>query len=77
MLKAILVDVGNTLFDFKSSALMALERTAELYRIKLPDDILSIFLRHNNELWNEIEIRLLHFQSSKEFALAESLRMPE
>ncbi len=61
MLKAILVDVDNTLFDFEGSALLALEKSAERYNIKLPDNILSIFIKHNNELWNEIENKTLTF----------------
>ncbi len=61
MLKAILVDVDNTLFDFEASALMALHRSAERYRIKLPENMLSIFIKHNNELWNEIENNTLTF----------------
>lgn len=61
MLKAILIDVDNTLFDFEASAMMALEKSAERYHINLPDNILSIFIKHNNELWNEIENKSLTF----------------
>lgn len=55
MAKAILVDVDNTIFDFPSSSLLALKRSADIFGIKLPDNILPIFLKHNNALWDRIE----------------------
>lgn len=61
MAKAILVDVDNTIFDFPSSSLLALKRSADIFGIKLPDNILPIFLKHNNALWDRIEEKTLTF----------------
>ncbi len=54
-IKAILIDIDNTLLDFDKSANKASYNTAEKYGITLPDNYNEIFHRVNDELWTSLQ----------------------
>ena len=55
MIKAILLDVDNTLIDFNKSAEWSIRKCFEEYGLEFTDDVLPVFHRINDELWHRIE----------------------
>lgn len=55
MIRAVLIDVDDTLLDFKRSAELSIRRSAEERGIEIPDDIIETFVRHNDGWWHRIE----------------------
>lgn len=54
-IKAILIDVDNTILDFNKSADAAMKTTAEEFSIIFPDNYFEVFLKINYFLWHELE----------------------
>ena len=59
MIKAVLMDVDNTLLDFNLSAGEAIKRCCKKFEIPLTGDFLPTFIRINDGLWQEIENKRL------------------
>lgn len=55
MIKAVLIDVDDTLLDFKKSAEVSIKKSAKERGITIPDDIIETFVRHNDGWWHKIE----------------------
>ena len=55
MIKAVLLDVDNTLLDFNLSAKEAVKTAFGILGLEFYDGIMSVFLRTNDELWHAIE----------------------
>ncbi|MBP5467311.1 MAG: HAD family hydrolase, partial [Clostridia bacterium] len=57
MIKAVLLDVDNTLLDFNKSANETIKRAFSELGIKYTDGIIDTFLRVNDMLWRRIETK--------------------
>ena len=55
MIKVILLDVDNTLMDFRECAHQAMQFAAEEWDLTLPSNITEVFHRINDGLWHQIE----------------------
>ena len=56
MIKAVFIDVDNTLIDFNKSACLATEKAMQLYSLPFSrDKFFSDFVRINDMLWKKIE----------------------
>ncbi len=55
MIKAILIDVDNTLLDFNKCAFVAMQTASKHFGIILPKEVETVFHNVNDELWLEIE----------------------
>ena len=55
MIKAVLLDVDNTLLDFNLSAETAIKKSFSELGLKFSDEIMPTFLRVNDALWRKIE----------------------
>ena len=55
MIKAILLDVDNTLIDFNKSAEWSMRKCFEEYNLEMTDEVIPTFHRINDELWHRIE----------------------
>ena len=55
MIKAVLIDVDDTLLDFKKCAHQSILLAGRERGLILPDDIIEIFTRHNDGWWHKIE----------------------
>lgn len=54
-IKCVLIDVDNTLLDFKESSRLAIMRTCGDFAIEFSDTLLDVFLKINNEMWRQIQ----------------------
>lgn len=54
-IKAVLIDIDNTILDFNRSALIASEKVASRYDVTLSESYPEIFHRVNDELWGQLE----------------------
>lgn len=54
-IRAVWLDVDQTLLDFDQSARYALIKTFERYHLDWKDEYFEIFLRENGKLWDQIE----------------------
>lgn len=59
MLKYVLIDIDDTIFDFHKCAEWSMKRSAEEMGIKIPDDALELFLEVNTMLWKDLEKKIL------------------
>lgn len=59
MVKAILLDVDNTLLDFNKCACAAMQDAARDFDIPLPENAFAVFRRINDGLWRKIEEQTL------------------
>ena len=59
MIKAILLDVDNTLLDFNKCACTAMHDAARDFSLVLPENAFSTFRRINDGLWQQIEQQTL------------------
>lgn len=55
-IKAILIDIDNTLLDFTQSAKQAAEKTAKKLNVILPENYFPVFNEVNDRLWELLEI---------------------
>lgn len=55
MIKAVLIDIDNTLLDFHKCAKESMCLAAEDFGIDFPENFFEIFTEINNRLWSEIE----------------------
>ncbi len=55
MIKAVLIDIDNTLLDFHKCSREAMCLAAEEYGIEFPQNYFEIFTKINNSLWEKIE----------------------
>lgn len=55
MIKAILLDLDDTIFDWKKCAHMAIKKAAEELELKLPDTVYESFDKINPKLWGDYE----------------------
>ena len=55
MIKAVLIDIDNTLLDFHKCSKEAMCLAAEEYGINFPENYFEIFTKINNSLWEKIE----------------------
>ena len=55
MIKAVLIDVDDTLLDFDESAKMSMHMAAKEMGITLPENIWEIFVDINEVLWKDLE----------------------
>ena len=58
-LKAILLDVDNTLLDFNECARVSLKEAMEQCGFVYQDSMYAVFERENNQIWKELEQGLL------------------
>ncbi len=58
-IKAVLIDIDNTLLDFNKSAFVAINNTAVAHSVILPENHFEVFLRINDVLWQELECGLI------------------
>ena len=56
-IKAVLIDIDNTLLDFNKCAEKAIKMAFEKRNYKQPSDFFSVFKRNNDILWKKIERR--------------------
>lgn len=54
-IKAVLIDIDNTLLDFNESALVAMNNVAKKHNVVFPDGYFDVFLRINDDLWGELQ----------------------
>lgn len=55
MIKAVLIDIDDTLLDFKRCAEESIFRSAEEIGLRLPSDIIETFVFFNDQYWRRIE----------------------
>ena len=55
MIKAVLIDVDDTVFDFKKCADYALKKSANELGVLLPENMIDVFLPENRKLWIRLE----------------------
>lgn len=55
MIKAVFIDVDNTLLDFGESSKIAITKTAKQFGIELDDSFFGVFKVINDYLWRQIE----------------------
>ena len=55
MIKAILIDIDNTLLDFDASANLAIKEGFAKRGIEFTDNVIDVFHRINNSLWKRLE----------------------
>ena len=55
MIKAVLIDIDNTLLDFHKCAPLAVKNAFNKYGIAYKEEYAPIFLKINDSLWQEIE----------------------
>ncbi|MBR5899844.1 MAG: YjjG family noncanonical pyrimidine nucleotidase [Clostridia bacterium] len=55
MIKAVLIDIDNTLLDFNKSSALAIEKSFNEHGLTYSDTVYSTFLSINAELWRRIE----------------------
>ena len=66
MIKAILLDIDNTLLDFNLNAKHSMGCAMEDCGIKYRDEYFPVFTRVNNALWENIEKKVIHREYLKE-----------
>ncbi len=54
-IKAVLLDIDNTLLDFNKSAVVASQNTVKKHSVTLPDGYSDVFFKVNDYLWGELE----------------------
>ena len=59
MIKAVLLDVDNTLLDFNKCACAAMQEAARDFSLPLPENAFADFRRINDGLWQQIEAQTL------------------
>lgn len=59
MIEAILIDIDNTLLDFRKCSRIALKHGLDIYGIEYRPEMYPTFERINNALWYEIELGTL------------------
>ena len=59
MIKAVLLDVDNTLLDFNKCACAAMQDAARDFSLVLPEHAFTTFRRINDGLWRQIEEQTL------------------
>lgn len=57
MIKAVLIDIDNTLLDFAKSARRSIELCFEARGLNYSDNVFEVFYKINEELWKRIERR--------------------
>ena len=60
--KAVLIDIDNTILDFTKSADMAIKICSERAGLDLPENYLEVFLAVNDRLWGLLEQRKIEKQ---------------
>ncbi len=55
MIKAVLIDIDNTLLDFNESAKMAAKLAFEKYELPYNESVHPAFLKINNQFWDKIQ----------------------
>lgn len=55
MIKAVLIDIDNTLLDFNECARYAIRSSFDEKGIKYPSNVFDVFFEINTLLWNDIE----------------------
>ena len=77
MIKAVFIDVDDTLLDFDESAKMSMHMAAKEMGVTLPEDIWEIFVDINEVLWKDLEqgnltnAELFHVRWTKIFEAAD------
>lgn len=59
MIKAVLIDIDNTLLDFNASAKQAMRLAFEKAGLPFDESVLPTFIRINDGLWRKIENKLM------------------
>ena len=54
-IRAVLIDIDNTILDFNKCAIASIEQCAKKYGISLPDNYSQVFFEVNDELWGLLE----------------------
>lgn len=62
MLKAVLIDVDDTLLDFTLCAKWSMAKAGEQFGLSLPDDLFTPFKKINDGLWMQLEQKELTFE---------------
>lgn len=60
-IKAVFLDIDNTLLDFQKSAKKAIDMSFEMHSFPQPEDFFEIFKRINDVLWKKIELCQMTF----------------
>jgi len=55
MIKAVLIDIDDTIIDFKKSVITSLNYSFETCKLEYSDKYLDIFLEINDDLWKKVE----------------------
>ncbi|MBQ8165369.1 MAG: YjjG family noncanonical pyrimidine nucleotidase [Clostridia bacterium] len=55
MIKAVFLDVDNTLLDFNECSLLSIKQACEKFGVKFNERLVETFHRINNILWHDIE----------------------
>ncbi len=55
MIKAILLDVDNTLIDFNKGAEWSMRKCFDEFNLEMTEDVISVFHKINDELWRRLE----------------------
>lgn len=58
-IKAVLIDIDNTLLDFDKSAFIAMNETAKKHNVTFPEGYFDVFLRINDKLWKDLECGII------------------
>ena len=53
--KAVLIDIDDTLFDFRQSSFEALEKSFEKWGVRFTWDDMPVYEVYNNRLWQQFE----------------------
>ncbi len=54
-IKAILLDIDNTILDFNKSAEKAIEIAFKKFGLEFNENTINVFIKENDKLWQKIE----------------------
>ena len=75
MLKVVLIDLDDTILDFKACSHDSIKKAKEELNIKLPDDFYDSFDKYNPTLWEKVEKGLLKTSTLFEIRFKELFKM--
>ena len=73
-IKAVFLDIDNTLLDFNECARVALRAAMEKMGERYRDDMYPVFEKENNQIWKELEMGLLNREELHEQRFERILR---
>ncbi len=73
MIKAILIDIDDTLLDFEKNAYLALDASFSFQDTKFKEEYFDTFLKINTSLWDKIEKKLITKEELKKVRFVQIL----